>query len=161
MAHSTQTEIEEQMEFEDKFRIIEEAVNMLFDDNNFAIQRRKWRQILHQIRTDDISIVAPQTRGFPPQAASVRRKETNFSGRDIIKAKNVAVYNYQNTQKNTVVNNIQNIQIFYSTSNNFNSEVKNDQEKNNSKNSSNISSHSQKNMKNFIGQETDAQKGMT
>ena len=42
------------MEFEDKFRIIEEAVNMLFDGDDLKEPRQKWAQILHQIRTNRI-----------------------------------------------------------------------------------------------------------
>ena len=102
MAHSTQTEIKEQMEFEDKFRIIEEAVNLLFDGDDLAEPRRKWRQILHQIRTDDISVLEPQTREFPLQAAAVREIEMNFFCRDIIGTKNIT-----KIQKNVAVQNVQ------------------------------------------------------
>ena len=42
------------MEFEDKFRIIEEAVNMLFDGDDLKEPRQKWTQILHQIQTNRI-----------------------------------------------------------------------------------------------------------
>ena len=91
IVHSTRTEIKYQMEFEDKFRIIEDAVNTLFGGNNLTKPRRKWRRILHRIRTDDINLVEPQTRGFAAQAAMVKKMEMNLANRNHIKGENVAV----------------------------------------------------------------------
>ena len=89
IAHSPLTEIKDEDDVDDLFLVIEEAVNTLFKDKALRQQRRKWRDVLQQIRHDDIGKVEPQTKGFQEQVA--REKEATF------KAENVITYNFNFT----------------------------------------------------------------
>ena len=108
IAHSTQTEIAENIDFEDSFRIIEDAVDLLFEGESLQDDRRHWRRVLHHIRTDDIARVKPQTKGF--QAQVEKEKEMLvllLLGRDNIIAENVAIQNISNDVENaTFVSNV-------------------------------------------------------
>ena len=85
IAHSPLTEIEDEDDVDDLFLVIEEAVNTLFGDRSLRQQRRKWREVLQQIRTDDIGKVEPQTKGFQEQVAK-EKEATQKAERDIINA---------------------------------------------------------------------------
>ena len=62
--HSTFTEIQNEDDMDDMFIIMEEAVNAMFSKDPLRQHRRKWREVLHHIQTDDIDKVEPQTKGL-------------------------------------------------------------------------------------------------
>ena len=62
LAHSTLKEIDDELEFEDRFREIEDAVDALFEPH--PERRRHWRDILRQIRRDDIVAIESRIVGF-------------------------------------------------------------------------------------------------
>ena len=52
MAESSSPEIDDELEFEDIFRLMEDAVDLLFKEH--PPMRRKWRKVLVDIRNDDV-----------------------------------------------------------------------------------------------------------
>ena len=70
LAHSTLKEIDDELEFEDRFREIEDAVDALFEP--LPERRRHWRSILRQIRKDDIVAIQSKIGGFNELIAAAR-----------------------------------------------------------------------------------------
>ena len=94
LAHDPRTEIEEQLDFEEQFRQIEDAVDELFHEDTLQEERKKWRQVLIDIRLDDINKIEPLTKDFRRHALIVIENNTVMqAGRDIINANNVGCNN--------------------------------------------------------------------
>ena len=69
MAHCTLTEIDDELVFEDRFRMIENAVDALF--YRLPDRRRHWRNILLQIRKEEIFRIEPLQKDLEEDIGSV------------------------------------------------------------------------------------------
>ena len=99
LAHSTKTEIDDELDFEDWFRKIEDAVDSLFD--KMPEQRRSWRRVLSQIRRDDIMAIERKARDFETQADAAKARGETFSvaaDTVFVNKDNKIVYNISKSQ---------------------------------------------------------------
>ena len=103
LAHSTSTEMDDELEFEDWFRKIEDAVDSLFD--KMQEQRRSWRRVLNQIRRDDIVAIERKAREFETLVAAAKARGETF---------NVAADTVFVNKDNKIVYNMNNCQLFIS-----------------------------------------------
>ena len=113
IAHSPLTEIKDEDDVDDLFLVIEEAVNTLFKDGVLRQQRRKWREVLQQIRHDDIGKVEPQTKGFQEQVAK-EKEATQKAERDLINANVVNIQNFYFTDAAQSKIRFRSMHIFFS-----------------------------------------------
>ena len=103
VAHCPLTEIDDELDFEDWFRKIEDAVDSLFD--KMQEQRRSWRRVLNQIRRDDIVAIERKARDFETHVAAAKARGETFS----VAADTVFV-----NKDNKIVYNLSNCQLFMS-----------------------------------------------
>ena len=106
LAHDPRTEIEEQLDFEEQFRQIEDAVDELFHEDTLQEERKKWRQVLIDIRLDDINKIEPLTKNFACEAQAVIENNTVLqAGRDIINVGNIGRDNIHSGRDINLVSN--------------------------------------------------------
>ena len=86
LAHSTLTEIADQIDFDEWFQKLIDIVDKFFKELD-PTRWRKWRNILHQIRNDDIGTIKDPAPDFEKEAAAIKAQEPavpiNFTGNNI------------------------------------------------------------------------------